>query len=116
MPGRAKSPPPEAAASAAEGRSAREGVSGVDEIDQTLPIGCAQLFEPIAARGTLPCVPQDRFFDAAGPAVMQVANIWVDAAQQTQTPQRCRAPLLARGTALRKVVGKLGTHIVQQHV
>src|ERR1700730_13200892 len=83
-----------------------------DEINQALPIVRAQLLEAIAARGSLPSMPQDGLFDAPRPAVVQVADLRIDAAQQTQAPQRCCSPLLGRSDTLRIVIGKLWAHVM----
>src|ERR1700732_3501230 len=83
-----------------------------DEINQALPIVRTQLFEATAARGSLTSMPQDGLFDASRPAVVQVADLRIDGAQQTQAPQRCCSPLLGRGDTLRIVIGKLRAHVM----
>ena len=84
--------------------------------DQSVTIFSRHLHDGISLVLRFASVPEDRFKQRTGSAVMQEISVARDLFGQSDPPQRGRPPFGTGRAGLGAVVGKPWSHIVQQHV
>ncbi len=81
-----------------------------EELDQVIHLVGSEGGSPVARRRRFSAVHQDRFFDRAGPTVVEVRP------HRGQAPQGLGTELRAGGNALDQSVGEICAHVVEEQV